>query len=219
MADSIQNYPSNAHKTKESVSKRPKQETPEKPKMEKVADGSQRKKSLGKKISETFTGDDARSVGEYVLFDVVIPAAKTTISDAVGQGVERMLFGDVRRPRTSGGGRRNYTSYNRMSSPTTSSPGRAFEPDGPTLSKRARSTHDFGEVILEDRGKAEIVLDRMGDALDTYGLVTVSDFYDLVGITGSYTDDKWGWFDLRSARVVRDRAGYFVDLPAPSPVD
>lgn len=213
MSDSIQNYPSNAHKAKSPE----KRDTPEKPKMEKVADGEHRKKSLGKKIGETFTGDDARSVGEYVLFDVVIPAAKTMISDAVGQGVERMLFGDVRRPRTSGAARTNYTSYNRMR-PTTS-PGRAFEADGPSLSKRARATHDFGEIILPDRGKAEVVLERMGDALDMYGVVTVTDFYDLVGISGSYTDDKWGWYDLRGARVMRDRSGYLIDLPQPAPVD
>lgn len=220
MSDSIQNYPSNAHKAKAPESKRPQKEAPEKPKMEKVADGSQRKKSLGKRISETFTGDDAQSVGEYVLFDVVIPAAKTMISDAVGQGVERMLFGDVRRPRTGGASSRgtNYTSYNRMR-PASTSPGRAFEADGPTLSKRGRATHDFGEIVLPDRGKAEIVLERMGDALDAYDVVTVTDFYDLVGITGSYTDDKWGWYDLRGARVVRDRAGYLIDLPQPSPID
>src|SRR5690606_17881328 len=113
MSDSINNYPPNTHKSKDSESKRPQKENAEKPKFEKVADGEHRKKSLGKKISETFTGDDARSVGEYVLFDVVIPAAKTMISDAVGQGVERMLFGEARRPRTGGGSRTNYTSYNR----------------------------------------------------------------------------------------------------------
>ena len=217
MSDSIQNYPSNAHKAKVE-SKRPvKKEEEPKPKFEKVADGTHRKKGLGKKVAETFTGDDARTVGEYVLFDVVIPAAKTMISDAVGQGVERMLFGEARRPRSSST-RSNYTSYNTIRT-GSSSPGRAFEADGPTLSKRARTNHDFGEVVLPDRGKAEIVIERMGDALDAYGVVTVTDFYDLVGITGSYTDDKWGWYDLRSARVVRDRAGYFIDLPSPSPVD
>lgn len=220
MSDSIQNYPSNSQKAKKPESAKPKKDIQEKPKLEKVASGEHRKKSLGKRITETFTGDDATSVGEYVLFDVVIPAAKTMISDAVGQGVERMLFGDVRRPRTSGIGQRaNYTNYNRMRPATTTSPGRAFEPDGPVLSKRARASHDFGEVVLEDRGKAEIVLERMSEALDIYGLVTVTDFYDLVGISGSYTDDKWGWSDLRSARVVRDRAGYFIDLPNPSPID
>lgn len=222
MSDSIQNYPSNAHKAKTVESKKPQKEATEKPKLEKVADGEQRKKGLGKRISETFTGDDARSVGEYVLFDVVIPAAKTMISDAVGQGVERMLFGDVRRPRSSAGvsSRTNYAGYSRMRTPgAPASPGRAFEPDGPTMSKRARATHDFGEIILSDRGKAEIVLERMGDALDAYDVVTVTDFYDLVGITGSYTDDKWGWYDLRGARVVRDRAGYLIDLPQPSPID
>lgn len=216
MSENIKNhYPANTHKSKEKV--KVDSDIPEK-KVEKVVEGVHRKKGLGKRIAETFTGDDARNVGEYVLFDVMIPAAKAMISDAASQGVERMLFGDVRRPRGSAGSRSAYTSYNRMSTP--SSPGRAFEPDGPRqLSKRARANHDFGEVIIPDRGKAELVLDRMGELLDMYGMVTVSDFYDLVDITGSYTDDKWGWYDLRSARVVRDRAGYVIDLPQPNPID
>lgn len=216
------NYPANTHKSKEAVAQ--KQDVPEKPRLEKVADGEHRKKGLGKKIKETFTGDDARNVGEYVLFDVVIPAAKAMISDAVTQGVERTLFGEVRRPRTGGASSRGgaYTSYNRMStSRPAGSMGRAFESEGNDrgLSKRARATHDFGEIVIGDRGKAEVILDRMGDTLEMYGLVTVSDFYDLAGITGSYTDDKWGWYDLRGARVLRDKAGYLIDLPQPSPVD
>lgn len=209
------NYPSNSKIVKE--------EKPEKKRLDPVVtEGvSHRKKGLGKRITETFTGDDARSVGEYVLFDVIIPAAKTMISDAVGQGVERALFGDVRRPRSSGGSRPGYTSYNRIHQSSPSGAMRAFEPDGPRpgLSKRARATHDFGEVVLPDRGKAEVVLERLGDTLDVYGVATVTDFYDLVGISGSYTDDKWGWYDLRGARVVRDRVGYLVDLPQPSPID
>lgn len=219
------NYPPNSKIKKETVVETKKVETSEKPKLKPLFPDEQvihRKKGLGKKIAETFTGDDAQSVGEYVLFDVIIPAAKTMISDAVGQGVERMLFGETRRPRSSAGaGRTNYTNYNRFS-PSSGSPGRAFEPDGPAgrgLSKRARTTHDFGEVILPDRGKAEVVLERMGDTLDMYGLVTVTDFYDLVQITASYTDDKWGWYDLRGARVIRERAGYLIDLPQPQPID
>lgn len=223
MSENIkQNYPSNAHKAKDNVSPRPKkvdrEDIPEK-KVEKVVDGTHRKKSLGKKIAETFTGDDARSVGEYVLLDVMVPAAKAMISDAASQGVERMLFGEVRRGRSSSAARSGHVPYNRISTPS-SSMGRAFEPDGPReLSRRARTNHDFGEVTIPDRGKAEVVLERLGDLLDMYGVATVTDFYDLVGISGSYTDDKWGWYDLRSARVLRDRAGYYIDLPQPQPID
>lgn len=208
------NYPANSHKAK--VEKA----APTEKKVESVVTGKvvQRKKPLGAKIAETFAGEDAKSVGDHILFDVLIPAAKAAISDAASQGVERLLFGEVRSRRATSSvtSRTNYTSYNRP----VSSPGRAFEPDGArSMSRRARATHDFNEIVLEDRGQAEGVLDGMGALIDKYDICTVSDLYDLVGITGNYTDDKWGWTDLRGAEVRRIREGYLLNLPRPVAID
>ena len=55
--------------------------------------------------------------------------------------------------------------------------------------------------------------------MDEYRLVTVSDFYDLVGESGEYTDAKYGWQNIRNARVVRGRQGYYIELPKPIPID
>lgn len=216
----IPNYKPNSHKTRGDSKS---EERAEKPKVEKVISGTatKRKKSLGSKVKETFTGDDAGTVGEYILFDVVIPAAKSMISDAVSQGIERMLFGDIRR-RPNGGPRvgTNYTSYNRVSS-SGGSPGRAFEPDGPrrSMTRKARATHDFDEIVLGSRGEAEQVIERLTDLVSTYDVATVSDLYDMVGITGSFTDDKWGWYDLREAQVTRIREGYLLSLPKTSEIE
>ena len=37
-----------------------------------------------------------------------------------------------------------------------------------------------------------------------------ADLYDLVGINGSYTDNKYGWTHLRSTDVQRVRDGYLL---------
>lgn len=200
------NYPGNSHKAREN-----KDATPEKV-VEKVIQGEaiQRKKSLGTKIKEVFTGEDAKSVGSYILFDVIIPAAKAMLADAASQGAERILFGDSRRTRSSGG-RQGYTSYNKMYGQPQQSK--------PEISNRGRATHNFGEVILATRGEAEDVLDRLTALIDTYAVATVSDLYDLVGITGNFTDDKWGWYDLRGSTVTRVREGYLINLPQTQPVD
>ena len=201
------NYPGNSHKTRES-----KDATPEKV-VEKVIQGEaiQRKKSVGTKIKEVFTGEDAKSVGAYILFDVIIPAAKAMLADAASQGAERILFGDSRRTRSSSGGRQGYTSYNKMYGQPQQSK--------PEISNRGRATHNFGEVILASRGEAEDVLDRLTALIDSYAVATVSDLYDLVGITGNFTDDKWGWYDLRGSTVTRVREGYLINLPQTQPVD
>lgn len=207
------NLPGNSYMAKSSK----KQKTEESPKnLEKVVSGEviQKKKGFGSKLKETFGGDDARSVGSYIFFDVIIPAAKAMLADAASQGAERLLFGDSRgRSRVSGGRGAGYTSYSRMYGRDNDRSSRR------ELSSRARATHDFDEIILQERGEAEEVLDQLTNLVDDYGHAKISDLYELVGITGSYIDDKWGWNDLSRASTSRVRQGYLLDLPKPIPLD
>ena len=55
--------------------------------------------------------------------------------------------------------------------------------------------------------------------METYGLVRVADLYDLVGITGSYTDNKYGWTNIRNVEPIRVRDGYMLKLPKAMPID
>lgn len=197
------NYPGNSKTGKEAQ--------PEKV-VEKITVGEvrTRKKGLASRIGGSMVSEKTDSVGSYILFEVLIPAAKNMISDAVSQGVERMLFGEVRsRGRDN---RPGYTNYNKVRSTTG-------EYGNRDISRRSRTTHDFDEIILSSRGEAEEVLDRLRDLVDKYETATVNDLYDLVGITGSFTDDKWGWYDLKEAMVRPIRGGYIVVLPRTQPID
>lgn len=212
----MENFPSNSHRTKPAHTEEVK---PEEKKVTQVVTGevTRRKKPLGKRLSETFIGGDATSVWSYVAFDVMIPAAKDMIADAFSQGVERMLFGDVRSPSRRGGGSRygspaGHVSYNRFSGSGTR---REREETRPRMSPRARASHDFDEIILDTRAEAEEVLERMFDVMNQYQQVTVADLYDLVGVTGNYTDQNWGWQELRGAGVTKAGRGYLLDLPKP----
>jgi hypothetical protein len=95
--------------------------------------------------------------------------------------------------------------------------GRRDEPR--SISRRARATHDFDEIILPTRVEAEEVIDRMFDIVSQYETATVADLYELVGINSNYTDGKWGWSDFRGAGVSRVRNGYLLDLPRPESLD
>ncbi len=185
----------------------------------------QRKKPLSKRFKETFTGDDTKSVGSYILFDVLIPAAKDMVADAVSQGVERKLFGEVRSTSRRGGyrpgsafGNTSYNAYNRYA--LSSSPRREDPRSGSTApNRRSRASHNFDEIILATRVEATEVIDRLFSIISQYEVATVSDLYELVGITADYTDDKWGWTDIRGADITRIQNGYLLDLPRPSPID
>ena len=207
-------FPSNSTKQRRSVrSEEPK-------KIERVVEGEvlRRKKPLGKRITETFVGGDAKGVWGYVMLDVLVPAAKDTIADAFSQGIERMLFGESRphsrRGGYRGGGNNGYVSYNRYAPSSM----RREEPR-PSMSRRARASHDFDEIILATRVDAEEVIDRLFDLVSRYESATVADLYEMVGVSGNYTDDKWGWTDIRGAGVTRVRNGYLLDLPRPEPLD
>ena len=180
-----------------------------------------RKQPLGKRFTQLFVAGDSHTVTQYVIFDVILPAAKDMIADAVSQGVERMIFGEARTAsRRAASPGSSYVSYNRYSSSPTRVGGtpRDTNPAG-RMSRQARATHNFDEVILPTRREAEEVLDFLHDLLTRYETVSVSDLYELVGETGNFTDEKWGWTDLAGASVSRVRDGYLLNLPRPVPID
>lgn len=215
----MENLPSNSRMTKPADDVK---ETETK-KIERVTTGEalRRKRPLGKRLADTFVGGDAKSVWGYVLFDVLIPAAKDMAADAVSQGVERMLFGEARSTSRRTGlrpsGANGHVSYNRYH-PGSAGYARRDDPR-PQLSRRARAAHDFDEIVLPTRGEAESAIDQMFAVLAQYEQVTVAELYEMVGITPEFTDEKYGWTDIRGAGVTRVRNGYLLDLPRPISLD
>ena len=69
------------------------------------------------------------------------------------------------------------------------------------------------KTFFATRRDAEEILNYMGDLIDEYRFVTVADLYDLIGVSGNYTDNKYGWTDISNAEIVRVRDGYVIRLP------
>lgn len=208
----VSNFPANSVRGKQNAE--PEQEDK---KIEQLTEepATRRKKPLGKRISDMFFGGDAKSAGEYMVYEVLLPAAKDMIAEAGAQGIERLIFGETRRrrggPSAPMSGPTGHISYNRYSSPQKT-PTRS-------ISRRARAQHDFDEIVLQSRDEAERVIDRMFDLIGRYEAATVSDLYELVGLNSTHTDQNWGWTDLRGASVSRIRSGgYLLNLPEPTPL-
>lgn len=210
--DGMAEIPGNSHKTRAPEAEA---QTTEREKAEKLIEGTvvTRKLPWWKRLASSMIADDAQTVGDYVLTDVVIPAAKNLISDIVGQGVNRMLFGSAERTRRLGarGTSLRHVPYDRLSTGIDREPRRS-------LSQTARATHDFGEVVLETREEAVVVIDALIERVAHYGSATVSDLYDILGVTGSYVDRQWGWTDLVTADIRQVRGGFLLDLPRPEPI-
>lgn len=195
----MENYESNSHRSKEEK----KDILPEK-KVEKIVNGAvkSKKKNGLQKITNAFVPEDVESVKSYIFEDIVVPAVKDIILDTC-----RTFLGlDKNSRRDSIAAKVEYR--NRYGGNVRENTRRA----------RIGSGYDYNDIILDNRGEAEEVLLRMDELIETYGLVSVADLYDLVGVTGSYTDNKYGWTDIRMGSVIRVRDGYMIKLPKASPI-
>lgn len=157
---------------------------------------------------KTFLQDSLGSVAQYVFTDVLIPAAKDAINDMVTRGIEMLLYGDAQRgnPRNP---RKSYISYSSM-----------FETSPRNRLRSNRSKRlNFSNMIFHSRQDAESVLSALDQLISEYGMATVADFYDSVGLETEWTDHKWGWDSLANAKLVRSRSGYALNLPSPFPIE
>ena len=198
----MEDYKPNSHRFKEDQKSQPE----ERKKLEKVVTGTvkTKKKSETSKLADIFIAEDASNVKNYILMDVLVPAIKKAISDIVRDGIDMILYGESSGKRRSGGnaGRVSYSGYynNRDERRTETT-------------SRTRAGYSPDDIVLETRGEAEEVLSRMDELIDLYGSVSVADLYDLIGKTGAYTDNKYGWTNIRNAEPVRVRDGYLLKLP------
>lgn len=176
---------------------------------------TRKKKSLRKQFSETFIEGSAQGAVRYALFDVMLPMARDLVWEAISEGFRNLIFGDSRRGRGSmrpQSGPMGHIAYERFSTPHRMSSSQR------TMSRLARSQHDFDDIVLDSRVEAEEVIDKLFEVVSRYGAASVSDLYELVGLTSAHTDQKWGWTDVRGAGVSRIRGGYLLDLPDPEPL-
>lgn len=191
-------YKSNSHRSKEV------EREVEKKKVERVVNSRVKTKKKNK-FANTFISEDISSVKEYILMDVLLPAIKKAISETITGGIDMMLYGETRN-RSTKGSKVSYSKY-------YDDRDRGYE------RRRTRIGYEYDDIVLESRAEAEEVLNSMDDLLERYGIVSVGDLYDLVGIQGNYTDNKYGWTSLRSASVHRTRDGYLLKLPKAGPLD
>lgn len=183
---------------------KPKEQTEEK-KVSKVISGTAKtkKKSEVRKLADVFLPDDIPNVRSYIFTDIIVPTIKKVISDSV----DMVLYGEPGKSRKSSGGSK--VSY-----------GRYYETGGRSSNNARRPVagYNYDDIALDNRAEAEEVLNQMDELIDTYGFASVADLYDLVGITGNYTDNKYGWTDIRNAGVVRTTDGYLLKFPKALPL-
>ena len=199
-------YKPNSHKYK----KEQENEKKEEKRVEKVIKGTAKvKKNEIRKITDVFISEDVKNVKSYVLMDVLVPTIKKAIVDIVTDGINMIFFGGTgsRKGGTVRADKVSYRSYYDQN-------------DARRYDRGASPTRrSYDDIIYESRVEAKEVLERMEELISKYGMATVADLYDLSGLSCDYTDNKYGWINLRSADVVRVSDGYMIKLPRAAALD
>lgn len=170
-----------------------------------------KKKPWYKRFLNACLADDSQDIKHYILVDTVLPAIKNMIFDTFSGALEMSLFGTCSGSRNKcKNGSKSYVTYSGIYSNNRNRSARSSE---------ERSKKSINDIFFSSRGDAEEVLSTMIEMIDTYDEVSVGSLYQLVGITPDFTDDKYGWTNLSTASVSRNRDGYYINLPRPQILD
>ena len=185
-----------------------------------VSKGSvvKKKRTVADKFKDAFLGE-SENLGDYIMYDVLVPAFRDTVSE-MGFGIIERLFGNGRSSRSRGSvvrdRGRSYVSYN---SSSRNDRGRDSDRDyRRDIDRESRARHSFDNVVFTNKWEAEDVLAHLVDMILEYGEATVRSFYELSNIEADYTDDRYGWTNLRDAYVERTRNGYVIVFPQTRPL-
>ncbi|MET0786303.1 MAG: hypothetical protein ABWY25_06315 [Paenisporosarcina sp.] len=197
---------------------KPKEPKPDK-QIEKVVTGEviQKPKGIGRKFRDVFLGGDLKNAARYVTGDVILPAFRDLLVDAITNGAKRFVYGEsmYRRRQTEYRPRVSYNNPIYRGMPRDPRD-RAILPDQPHSYRQQRQERD--DIILARREDAELVVERLIDIVNQYDVASLADLYDLLGQQSSHVDNKWGWTYLNNVEIRQVRDGYLINLPDLEPI-
>lgn len=186
----------------------------EEKKVEKITKSKvvRRKKKVETPLEKSF-----KTAWVYIRSNVLVPALKDMVYDAITGGAKAVIFRDEdiihHSPRTNnnvivsnGGG----TAYNKIRR------GNQHAINRPAPERNVSSTSYFvDDIVIADRSEADAIIMGLRAYIEQYEMATVGDLYSMVGATGSPQDEKWGWTDLRGATTRRTNMGHLLVFPDP----
>lgn len=176
----------------------------ERVKLKKVTTGSAKPRKKG--VADFLISEDFKSVRSYLVTDVLVPNVKKLIQELVTNGINQILYGNSGTSSNNSSVRSSHISY------------RSFSDQSGNSTETKRMDNSYGNVILSNRVDAEEILRQLDEAIDMYRMVSVADLYDLAGIQSEYTDQKYGWTDIRTATIVNTRDGFLLKMPRVRPL-
>jgi hypothetical protein len=174
------------------------------------------KRSLfGRLITGIVGPDGLPGIGAQVNEEIIKPAVKNIVFDAITSGLSRALNLDYRQPR---GGYSSYNKSPQVHRPSTNYSNRFLnsrqEPEERRVSVRS-GRYNVEDYVIDNRNDAAHVLVTLKENADRYDVTSVADYYDLIGVPQEYTDNDWGWTidSIVHATILPVRGGYIIKFP------
>ena len=174
--------------------------------------GSIRKKNLAMRFADLFFEGDLKSAMSYMIYDVAIPQAR----NALIEGFKVLIYGGSRpeEDRKNSWSQTSYSSFWKN---------KAQDMQNAKQSTQNNSMKRYNprSWTSSDRLTAEQVLMRVKSIMRDQGHVSVSQFFNEVGIVSDWTTEDFGWAggDLDRVVVRQCREGWYIDFPKPYPID
>jgi hypothetical protein len=203
--------PGNSYEERDNIAEQKSQtNTKQIVKAKQVANGKIRKESLVKKFGRYILEDTIETAKEHTIKEILLPGIRNLIFDSFNEMVATMLFGDdAPRPSTgyrSGSRKVGRTSYDKY-----------YDDKQRRNESRNVSYRDMprdpDEIIVDTRAQANYVLDEVDSIIRQYGQASIAQFYDAAGVTGEWTDNRYGWESIRGAQVKQVRDGWVILMP------
>ena len=204
-------YPGNSYKQRDRKADQKEDDSVDesKPQVKQVAKGKVRKQSFAKKIARYIIEDSVETAKEKTLGDIIIPGVKTLIFDTLTDMLDIMLFGG------NGAPIGRYSGSNRVKKSSQTSYSKYYDDRKPKNDYRSYrdAPRDPDDIILDTRAQARDALEELDYIIHKYGQASIANFYDIVGVTGEWTDNRYGWTSLRGASIKPVRDGFMIILP------
>lgn len=182
----------------------------DKPEIKPVVIGNVSKKKKG--LLGGFIEEDGKTIMSEIRDEILIPTFKDIIFNSIKTGIEMLLWGESTGNYTRSGRNSGGRNYNQMYSNRNS--GRSNVRRG-----NPHNRYEVEVIEFDNRADADAVLDVLADQIENYGVFSMADYYKAAGTDYEYTDENYGWYDMRGISIHRVGSCWTIDFPKASPLD
>lgn len=173
-----------------------------------------KKKGFFRQMADDLIVTDGKTVWQSVRDNVIIPGMKKIILDIIWNSATTALY-NTRPTSTPSMNTYSNPSYMNTSAPSIYYNNQRQQPQ----QMSPQSGNVYNDILFDDSGDAQAVLNEMQQRVEAYGNVSVADMYSMAGMDipqGNWILDRWRWTSLLGSSVVPvPSGGYILNLPQP----